>query len=190
MLSYDALLDAVENCAAFRRRRRLQPAGGPGDKLFPPTYPGEGNEPPRHVFERRRIALQTAVVTLAGLRRLRFGGDARRDRAARAYLAALGLVALAEQDRGGYALRSRCDLVCDGQAPLELVGFDGAAEIIELTLEGARKLHERAFDAAKGEGFTLDATPLRLTPQEKLARIVRASQDKALSDEGGDAAEG
>jgi CRISPR-associated protein Csb1 len=408
MLSYDALLDAVEDRAAFRRRRRLQPAGGPGDKLFPPTYPGEGNEPPRHVFERRRIdgaervcvlvdsvqsqanrleeallraaqegaislprvvvdfsgadlpkkvrdissldaphrvfdailrdallgatpfpkspqgerlraaderdasavlelspnallfgvwnstgqggglgakfaraivseiigvdvpveeiadartgeirsrtagrrsgsridplgvlssvevyksasgwdvseagagkkakkvkpseinhgnirpsvdalgvtcdyALQTAVVTLAGLRRLRFGGDARRDRAARAYLAALGLVALAEQDRGGYALRSRCDLVCDGPAPLELVGFDGAAETIELPLEGARKLHERAFDAAKGEGFTLDATPLRLTPQEKLARIVRASQDKALSDESGDAAEG
>jgi hypothetical protein len=77
----------------------------------------------------------------------------------------------------------RCDLVCDGSAPL-----DGAAETIELTLEGARKLHERAFDAAKGEGFTLDATPLRLTPWEKLARIVRASRDKSLSDEGGDAA--
>lgn len=43
------------------------------------------------------IALQTAVITLAALRRLRFGGDARGDRAARAYLAALGLVALGEE---------------------------------------------------------------------------------------------
>jgi CRISPR-associated protein Csb1 len=64
MLSYDALLDAVENRAAFRRRRRLQPAGGPGDKLFPPTYPGEGNEPPRHVFERRRIDGASRVCVL------------------------------------------------------------------------------------------------------------------------------
>jgi CRISPR-associated protein Csb1 len=32
----------------------MQPAGGKGDKLFPPTYPGEKkNDPPRHVFEVR-----------------------------------------------------------------------------------------------------------------------------------------
>ena len=40
--------------AAIRRRQRLQPVGGKGDKIFPPTYPGDGqNAPPRHVFERR-----------------------------------------------------------------------------------------------------------------------------------------
>jgi CRISPR-associated protein Csb1 len=56
MLSYSSLLGAVTSHAAIRRRRRLQPAGGPGDKLFPPTYPGEEkNSPPRHVFERRRV---------------------------------------------------------------------------------------------------------------------------------------
>ena len=39
----------VAKGAALRRRQRLQPAGGPGDKVFPPTYPGEGkNTPPRH----------------------------------------------------------------------------------------------------------------------------------------------
>lgn len=47
------LKDAVEQAAALRRIQRLQPAGGPGDKLFPPTYPV--NEHPTHVFERRRI---------------------------------------------------------------------------------------------------------------------------------------
>ena len=56
-LTYDALVSAVEEDAAFRRRRRLQPAGGAGDKLFPPTYPGDigRNPPPQHVFERRQI---------------------------------------------------------------------------------------------------------------------------------------
>ncbi len=55
--TYDALNQAVAKDAAFRRRRRLQPVGGIGDKIFPPTYPGEigRNPPPQHVFERRRI---------------------------------------------------------------------------------------------------------------------------------------
>ena len=56
MLSYEAILTAVAEDAALSRRRRLQPVGGQGDKIFPPTYPGEGNNaPPRHVFERRRV---------------------------------------------------------------------------------------------------------------------------------------
>ena len=56
-------------------------------------------------------AEQTAVLTLAGLRRLRFGEDGERNVAARCIIASLGLVAMAEQDVQGYALRSRCDLV-------------------------------------------------------------------------------
>ena len=405
MLSYSSLLDAVATHAAIRRRRRLQPAGGPGDKLFPPTYPGEErNSPPRHVFERRRVdgrdvtcvlidsvqsqanrleealleaakegtirlprvvvdfpgaglnsvpeissleaphrifdailrnsnldgkdfrkspvgeklvkakaddataileisptallfgawnstgegggvgakfaraivseiagigvpveervdprtgeillrtagrrtgsridplgilrsvevykgesgwdvdeakagkkakkarpseinhgnitpsieplgitcdyAEQIAVITLAGLRRLRFGDGLAKNAAARAYLAALGLVALLEQDARGYALRSRCDLVCDGPAPLQLVGFDGAAETIDLDLAAARRLHEEAFDKAKAAGFEFSAEPIRLKPKEKLVQIVRESQNKALRDEGGEA---
>ncbi len=53
---FGRLKAAVNKDAAIRRVQRLQPAGGPGDKIFPPTYPGEGtNAPPRHVFETRRI---------------------------------------------------------------------------------------------------------------------------------------
>ena len=81
-------------------------------------------------------ALQTSVITLAGLRRLRFGDNPARNSAARAYLAALGLVALLEQDARGYALRSRCYFVCEGQAPLELVGFDGSVDAVELDVAG------------------------------------------------------
>lgn len=40
-LTLNVLKDAVsENAVAFRCRRRLQPAGGEGDKVFPPTFAG------------------------------------------------------------------------------------------------------------------------------------------------------
>jgi len=40
-LSYEVLKNAVSgSAAAFRSRTRLQPAGGEGDKAFPPTYAG------------------------------------------------------------------------------------------------------------------------------------------------------
>ncbi len=40
-LSIDAVSAAVSgSAAAFRCRRKLQPAGGPGDKVFPPTFAG------------------------------------------------------------------------------------------------------------------------------------------------------
>src|SRR6266850_1261056 len=53
----DQLTAAVTTHAAVRRRQRLQPVGGKGDKIFPPTYPGEerNNPLPRHVYERRRL---------------------------------------------------------------------------------------------------------------------------------------
>ncbi|MGH7331046.1 MAG: type I-G CRISPR-associated RAMP protein Csb1/Cas7g, partial [Polyangiaceae bacterium] len=77
-------------------------------------------------------AVQHSVITLAGLRRLRFplGGkrEPRVDEAARAVLAALGLVALASARERGYALRSRCDLVADGLAEFEILGQDGTAK--------------------------------------------------------------
>ncbi|MEN9544619.1 MAG: hypothetical protein RLZZ598_1452 [Pseudomonadota bacterium] len=123
------------------------------------------------------------VLSFAGLRRLRFG-SASRDAAARSLLAALGLLALAEQDSRGYALRSRCDLVCDGRAPLELVHPDGSSEAVAIDRTGARALYRSAFSAAVDAGFALGMAPLRLTPQDKLVQIVRKSQELALSGSG------
>src|SRR5438067_7379924 len=55
-LTLKRLREAVAKDAAIRRVQRLQPAGGPGDKIFPPTYPGErSTDPARHSFEMRRI---------------------------------------------------------------------------------------------------------------------------------------
>jgi len=39
-LTLETLQNAAKTAAAFRSRRRLQPAGGEGDKVFPPTFAG------------------------------------------------------------------------------------------------------------------------------------------------------
>jgi|GEM_PF-3243501 len=58
-LTLDALRNAVAgSAAAFRCRRRLQPAGGAGDKVFPPTFAGAV-----YAVEQRRIPGREAPVT-------------------------------------------------------------------------------------------------------------------------------
>jgi CRISPR-associated protein Csb1 len=133
-------------------------------------------------------AEHTAVLTFAGLRRLGFGGG-ERNLAGRALLAAIGIVALTEQDKRGYALRSRCDLVCDGNAPFEVVHADGTVDRVEIAAEAARALFTASLEAAHRAGFKLSTEPVRLTPQDKLVEIVRRSQTLALEGEGGEAAE-
>jgi CRISPR-associated protein Csb1 len=129
------------------------------------------------------------VLSFAALRRLRFG-EAEKDAVGRNLLAALGLVALAEQDVRGYALRSRCDLVCEGHTPIEVVHPDGATETVAIDRNAVRMLYKEAFDAARKMDFDLSTQPIRLTPQDKLVEIVRKSQELALSGQGGEQDEG
>ena len=56
-LNYKELSNAVKTGAAFRSRTRLQPAGGEGDKVFPPTYAGA-----LYAMEWRRIPGQDDLV--------------------------------------------------------------------------------------------------------------------------------
>lgn len=124
-----------------------------------------------------------ATITLAGIRRLRFGST-ERDTAGQALIASLGLLALAEQDVSGYALRSRCDLVCDGAAPLELVGWDGSTSQVEFDQASAQSLYQQAYRQAEEVGFNFRS--LALKPQPKLVEIIRRSRELALEGEGGD----
>ncbi len=128
-----------------------------------------------------------ATITLAGIRRLRFGSG-RRDAAGRMLVASLGLLAIAEQDACGYALRSRCDLVCDGAAALELVSWDGSTKEVEFDRAGARKLYREAYRCAEDAGFAFRS--LTLKPQDKLVEIIRKSRELALEGEGGDEGDG
>ena len=115
-----------------------QKEAGKGAKKVRPSEINHGNIAPsvEPLGVTCAYAEHRAVLTLAGLRRLRFGDD-ERNATGRALLAALGLLAIAEQDARGYALRSRCDLVCDGAATLELVHADGSTEPVALDLPGS-----------------------------------------------------
>lgn len=157
---------------------------GKGAKKVRPSEINHGNiapsvQPLGVTFDHAEHRL---TLSLAGLRRLRFGGGDR-DAAGRALIAALGLVAVAEQDARGYALRSRCELVRDGGAPLEIVDADGVPRPVALDREAARRLYQEAYDRARAAGFAF--TSLTLEPQEKLVEIVRRSRDLALSGAGG-----
>lgn len=123
------------------------------------------------------------TITLAGIRRLGFGGG-EKDIVGRALVAALGLFAVAEQDACGYALRSRCDLVCEGAAPLELVNWDGTTSEVNFDRDSARKLYHDSYKQAQDAGFNFRS--LTLKPQDKLIEIVRRSRELALEGEDGD----
>jgi CRISPR-associated protein Csb1 len=160
---------------------------GKGAKLVRPSEINHGNIAPsvQPLGITCDHAEHTAVISFAGLRRLYFGGSDR-DNAGRAMLAALGLLALVEQDARGYALRSRCDLVCDGKAPFEVVCADGTVQQIEIDRTDAQLLYAKAFESARGAGFDFSTDPVRLVPQDKLVEIVRRSQRLALAGEGGE----
>jgi CRISPR-associated protein Csb1 len=163
---------------------------GRGAKVVRPSEINHGNIAPsvQPLGITCDYAEHMAVISFAGLRRLSFGGDDR-DRAGRALLAALGLLALTEQAARGYALRSRCDLVCDGNAPFELIHADGAVDQLVIDGQAVRRLYNDAFEAAGAAGFHLSTEPVRLVPQDKLVEIVRRSQRLALAGEGGEAVE-
>jgi CRISPR-associated protein Csb1 len=128
----------------------------------------------------------TFVVSLAALRRLHFpaktNGDGKADAYARAALAALALAAALAQDRAGYFLRSRCDLVPDPDKPATLcfVTPEGKEEPFELSLEGAADLVKEAAAAAAKAGVAWRQDDVRLKPQKKLVELVTRSRAQAL----------
>ncbi len=125
-------------------------------------------------------ALQTTVLSLTGLRRLRFplpgAENAKADGAARTVLAALAIVAITANREHGYWLRSRCGLVADGPQDLEIVAADGQSTALPLDNERAIKLYQAAISEAQAVGLPWDAAPVLLTPQPKLIDLIRKSR--------------
>ena len=159
-------------------------AAGKGAKQVRPSEINHGNIAPTvtPLGVTCAYAEHRAVVSLAGLRRLRFGSNDRNS-VARELLLLISLIALSEQDRQGYALRSRCDLVCDGSQPMELVHSDGSTTTLEFTADQLRQQYDAAYDRAVAVGFEFQW--LRLTPQPKLVEIVQRSRELALEGSGG-----
>ncbi|MCC6622980.1 MAG: type I-U CRISPR-associated protein Cas7 [Deltaproteobacteria bacterium] len=63
-ITYETLRHAIDHAAAIRAVTRLEPAGGPGDKVFPPTYVKERNAQTKYAFERRQIDGRTVDTVL------------------------------------------------------------------------------------------------------------------------------
>jgi CRISPR-associated protein Csb1 len=54
-LTLEILKEAVKNAAAFRCVTEYQPIGGPGDKVFPPTYLGGVYATEARLLDGRRV---------------------------------------------------------------------------------------------------------------------------------------
>jgi CRISPR-associated protein Csb1 len=133
-------------------------------------------------------AVQTTVLSLAALRRLRFrtsvmgqpidveARDAA-ETAARSALAALALAAIVYQRDNDYDLRSRSLLVPTTLLKFELLGRDGgSASAFDLSRSEAAELLRLAEQNARGYGLGWDRGPVELKPARKLADLIRASR--------------
>lgn len=135
-------------------------------------------------------AVQTVVLSLPALRRLRFACDdagkpfadpiAAED-AARVALASLALAAIVHQRAQGHDLRSRCLLVPDGPTTMEIVRSDGTTSPFSLTVEEVNSLVARAAEAAKSAGLEWVREPIKLKPAPKLAALVKKSRAEATA---------
>jgi len=134
-------------------------------------------------------ALQTTVLSLPALRRLRFpenGGsrDTQRNAAAQTVLAALGLVAITEQWQQGYFLRSRCDLV--PEKPTLVIERVNSATVAEddcftLTPSDAIALLNAAVKAAEKHKLPWTTEPIELKPKPSLVAMVAKSRELELT---------
>lgn len=124
-------------------------------------------------------ALQTTVISLAALRRLRFPIDGKwndeADQAARSVLVAVALCAATLADESGLDLRSRCVLYGDEPLAWSLLDRKQPKQFT-LTGDQAMKLLEEAVATAKKLGLPWQEKPLQLRPSEKLVKLVAKSQ--------------
>lgn len=133
-------------------------------------------------------ALQTTVVSLPGIRKLRFPDDTgvrrpERDLAAQTYLAALALCAVVLQHQAGYDLRSRC-VLHPVERRVELVpNSPGPAEGISLPGQRVFELYHEAVEELSKAGFRWDPRVVSLRPSEELLDLMRRNQEKMVAGE-------
>ncbi|MCK6529495.1 type I-U CRISPR-associated RAMP protein Csb1/Cas7u [Myxococcota bacterium] len=125
-------------------------------------------------------AQQTVVLSLAGLRKLRFPSagasvEARvsRARAAWTALGALALAAVVHQHSDGFDLRSRCALVPEAAPVFEEVLPDGAVRGFTLTPDEANSLLARAAEVLGRVGLPWRGEEIVLEPNPDLVTLLQ-----------------
>lgn len=138
-------------------------------------------------------AIQTTVLSLPALRRLRFPLDEdgeplvgeRRvalERSARTAVAALALAAITELRTTGFDLRSRSLLIPEQAGPLvlDLIPAEGGEPATyTLSSDQAAKLVAEASRHAGKSGLRWEREPLTLKPAPKLSALIRESRKRA-----------
>ena len=129
-------------------------------------------------------AVQTTVISLAALRKLRFGGrDRAKEAAAQTAVAALGVAAVAYLYEHDYDLRSRCLLVPNETQTLELVARDGSAPtVVDINRSVASDILKRAADEAEKAGIGWETSEIRLEPSPKLIELLAKSRKAAKTE--------
>jgi len=127
-----------------------------------------------------REARQTAVLSFAQLRKLRFPLKAKEspdvNAVGRAVVAALGVLALALQLEEGYQLRSRCLLIPAAEPEFEWLGAIASDKTKSyIDAKTAREAFNALYQKAKNAGLDWREEPITLTPEEKLVKLVQMS---------------
>ncbi|MGI9301262.1 MAG: type I-G CRISPR-associated RAMP protein Csb1/Cas7g [Gammaproteobacteria bacterium] len=132
-------------------------------------------------------AVQTTVLSLAALRRLRFPANgsvesnADRDCTARTALAAMGLAA-ATLTRADGDLRSRCHLFPEEQPVWQLLDIPGAEpRRFELAPDDSIELLKATVEEAKSANLPWEGE-IELNPSDELVELVRRSQELASAE--------
>lgn len=138
----EPLAEAVESASALRRIRKLQPVGGRGDYLAPPTYPHpeKGKKWGVHSYELRRIGGEDVKCVLL---------DSVQSQAARMEESLVQLTRgeyRAEVSDGGRRAHIAKDLV--PAIPQVMVDFTGEADVSDIGVVSSMELPHRIFDAA------------------------------------------
>lgn len=157
---------SAKNVAARRKEAKTAKA----DARISASTLGLGSIPP--VLEEtgavacRRI-IRSWVLSLATLRQLRFGTDEKKNVAARALLAALGLNAIARAERELY-IRANCDLIESAAPVVTLDQRFGEKKTFapltvkqadQLLLEAIKKAKEVGVADWKGQTFNVEGNP-------------------------------
>ncbi len=177
---------------------QLLGAAGQGREAGRPSQANLGNVTPsidtRAGGVTAREIIGTTVLSFIQLRRLRFplrpdgsslegAGRKEAEIAARTALAALGLASAALAFEEGFDLRSRCVLVATGPITFEVIGRSGGISQFDLPSADALKLAAEASDVAASAGMPWRAGELLLRPSERLAELIRRSQDLVAAGE-------
>ncbi len=191
-----------ENEAVKEKGKPMLMGGKGADGKGSPAAINHGNIPPSIDSEAGGVtmshAIQTTVLSLAGLRRLFFvtnsEGSAFPEKerkavelAARTSIAALGLAGMVYLRENDYDLRSRSLLVATEQQKFEMLGRNGEpAEEFNLTRQEAAELLRVSQKKAAEAGLGWERGPVDLKPAPKLADLIRRSRSLLIAGEGED----